>query len=282
MSAPKRWLDEGGGATPNERDLLRSASSLDPPDGAQSEVWTALLAKLPPPGPAGGGGSTGSGASGGKAAVATKGAAAAKAASTASLAAGGGILKSALIGAGAAVALVTTYSVVTPSPTGPQAAPNPGPAEPAQIATASRPDSRPALTASPAPSTAELPSSAAPVTPTSAPSAERRADVRPPASASASAAPAASERETMLREESRQVAEARDALRRGDYAGALAQLEQIRARFPGGGLAQEREALAIEALHRSGRRADASARANAFLATYPSSPLAERVQAFAK
>ena len=27
MNAPRRWLDEGGGSTPSERDLLRSALS---------------------------------------------------------------------------------------------------------------------------------------------------------------------------------------------------------------------------------------------------------------
>lgn len=86
----------------------------------------------------------------------------------------------------------------------------------------------------------------------------------------------------MLREESRMVADARDALRRGDTAGALGMLEQIRLKFPGGVLAQEREALAIEALARSGRKADASARASAFVKAYPTSPLAARVQSFAQ
>jgi outer membrane protein assembly factor BamD (BamD/ComL family) len=86
----------------------------------------------------------------------------------------------------------------------------------------------------------------------------------------------------MLREENRQVSEARAALRRGDASGALVQLEQIRTRFPLGVLVQEREVLTIEALARSGRRADASARAEAFLQAYPTSTLAERVQGFVK
>ena len=86
----------------------------------------------------------------------------------------------------------------------------------------------------------------------------------------------------MLREENRQMSEARAAMRRGDAPGALALLEQVRARFPGGMLVQEREALAIEALARSGRRGDASARAAAFLQAYPTSMFAERVQTFAR
>jgi outer membrane protein assembly factor BamD (BamD/ComL family) len=84
----------------------------------------------------------------------------------------------------------------------------------------------------------------------------------------------------MLREESDRVAEARAALRRGDASAALAQLEQIRTRFPAGGLVQEREALTIEALARSGRRADASARAAAFLRAYPTSVHSQRVQGY--
>src|SRR5262249_47654100 len=104
----------------------------------------------------------------------------------------------------------------------------------------------------------------------------------PSADPSARAAADAALRETQTREESERVGEARDALRRGDAAAALAQLEQIRARFPAGVLGQEREALAIEALAKSGRRADAATRAAAFLQAYPSSPLAAKVQGFAQ
>jgi outer membrane protein assembly factor BamD (BamD/ComL family) len=101
-------------------------------------------------------------------------------------------------------------------------------------------------------------------------------------SAATPAAESATERETMLREENQQMSDARAAMRRGDAPRALVLLEQVRARFPGGMLVQEREALAIEALARSGRRGDASARAAAFLRAYPTSMFAERVQAFAR
>ena len=74
---------------------------------------------------------------------------------------------------------------------------------------------------------------------------------------------------------------ARDTLRRGDAGGALALLDQVRAKFPGGMLGQEREALAIEALARSGRKGEAAARADAFVKAYPTSPLTARVQQFA-
>src|SRR6185369_1113188 len=101
MSAPKRWLDEGGGATRGERDLLRLGAAHEPPSSAKDAVWTALLTRIPPiPGGSGGGG----GAGGAKAAASAKAASAAGAASGGSAAAaaavGGGLLKSALIGAG--------------------------------------------------------------------------------------------------------------------------------------------------------------------------------------
>jgi outer membrane protein assembly factor BamD (BamD/ComL family) len=86
----------------------------------------------------------------------------------------------------------------------------------------------------------------------------------------------------MIKEEARLVGLAADMLHRGDAAGALAQLEQIQARFPGGALGQERETLAIEALARSGRRAEASARASAFLRAHPTSTFADRVQPFVR
>ena len=65
---------------------------------------------------------------------------------------------------------------------------------------------------------------------------------------------------------------ARRLLRAGDPAGALTLLDAARTRFPDGGLVQEREALTIEALVRSGQRALATKRAEAFLRDYPKSP----------
>ncbi|MFO0761930.1 MAG: hypothetical protein U0359_36155, partial [Byssovorax sp.] len=91
----------------------------------------------------------------------------------------------------------------------------------------------------------------------------------------------AAERETRLREESRRLSEARDALRRGDAAGALALLDEMRRKFPQGTLAQERETLAVEALTRSGRTDEAKARAASFKDAYPESPHGVRVDAFA-
>jgi hypothetical protein len=274
MNAPKRWLDDAP-ASSAERQLLQSGLSLEPPPDAQGQVWAALLTKIPPPGapPPGQGG--GGAAAGKGAASAGKGAVAAKAASA-------GVLKSALIGAGSAVALIAGYSVVTPS--------TDRPPPPAAVAPSTQTAAPPPPAHAAPPAAAAEPSAVPSAAPSADPVVERRAAVEPRAAASSlpsaavSATPAAvaeAERETMTREESRLVAEARDALRKGDAAGALTMLEQIRVRFPSGVLGQEREALAIEALARSGRKAEAAARASAFVKAYPSSPLASRVQGFA-
>jgi hypothetical protein len=303
MSAPKRWLDDGGGATRGERDLLRLGASHEPPAAAKDAVWTALLAQIPPipPGSTGGGAAPGAGAA--KAAAAAKAAGAAGAATNGSAAlagaVGGGLLKSALIGAGSAVALIATYAVVTPAtvsqppppaPTAVEAVAAPGtgvrnaigergaPGAAAPIAPETQgvpaiADSAAAL-AAPGPAASAEPRAASP-----APSAGR--DPRGPLGAS-SGPVGPMDRETRLLEESRRLTEARDALRRGDASGALSQLAELQRAVPGGILGQEREALAIEALAKSGRASEAQARARAFLQAYPQSPHATRVEAFAR
>jgi hypothetical protein len=88
--------------------------------------------------------------------------------------------------------------------------------------------------------------------------------------------------ESQLREESLAVLEARSALRSGDAARCLALLEQARSRFPRGGLGQEREALTIDALSKSGQAAVARRRAEAFLRAYPKSPYVADVRRIAE
>jgi hypothetical protein len=87
--------------------------------------------------------------------------------------------------------------------------------------------------------------------------------------------------ETQLREESLAVLAARSALRAGDAARSLALLEHARVRFPHGALGQEREALTIEALAKSGQGPAASRRAEAFLRSHPSSPYVADVRRIA-
>jgi hypothetical protein len=88
----------------------------------------------------------------------------------------------------------------------------------------------------------------------------------------------AEQRQSQLREEAAVLRQAREALRRDDLAGAFAALEVARTRFPGGALIQEREALTIELLARSGQMDAARQRADAFLRAHPSSAHATRVR----
>lgn len=276
MSAPKRWLDETGTDDRAARDLLRSAASLDPPPGAQAQVWAALIAQLPPGAPGGDGGASG-GSAGGGALPAGAGKAALAGA------AGGGMIKSALIGAGSAIALVAAYTAVAPA-SAPETTP---PLPTIAIAVTSAParlpsNPRPLPSVDPAPTAA--PSAIAPIearpadlrgngsaTPTADPSPVAAPDLGPEASAA--------EKESRLREESQRLGEARDALRRGDAPGALARLDELRRRFPTGVLVQEREALTIEALSRSGNAGEARARAETFHKAYPASPHKTRIDA---
>lgn len=83
-----------------------------------------------------------------------------------------------------------------------------------------------------------------------------------------------------LREESLVLLEARAALRAGNPGSALELLNRARARFPRGALVQEREALTIEALSRSGQPQVAAQRAEAFLRQFPRSPHAADVRRY--
>jgi hypothetical protein len=136
MTDPKRWLDDGGGATLFERDLLRDGMSMDPPEGAQKHAWAALLLRIdaggggaggdPGGGDPGGGGLPGSDLGLPSAGLEGAGAAAAPAAGAlsaagglgAAAAAGGGILKAALLGVACAGVVVAGYSAVVPDPVG--------------------------------------------------------------------------------------------------------------------------------------------------------------------
>lgn len=74
---------------------------------------------------------------------------------------------------------------------------------------------------------------------------------------------------------------AQGALRRNP-AEALALGARHEREFPGGALAQEREVIAIDALLRMGRSAEATARAQRFAARYPGSAHAQRVEQLLK
>ncbi|WP_437671682.1 hypothetical protein [Sorangium sp. So ce131] len=87
---------------------------------------------------------------------------------------------------------------------------------------------------------------------------------------------AAIERDALLREAGR-LAEIRAILARSPEA-PLSVLDEHQAEFPAGALAAEREIIAIDALLRRGSGGDARARAQDFLARFPSNPHVERVR----
>jgi outer membrane protein assembly factor BamD (BamD/ComL family) len=72
--------------------------------------------------------------------------------------------------------------------------------------------------------------------------------------------------------------EARARLARGDAAGALAALDRYPTEFPGGALAPEVSAMAVDAALAAGRTGEARARADKFLAEHGTSPQAPRIR----
>jgi len=82
--------------------------------------------------------------------------------------------------------------------------------------------------------------------------------------------PAASSDSSLLAERSL-VEQARSALARGLVSEALAALKQLAARFAGGRLAEERDAVLVHALAAAGRQAEADEKAKAVLTRYPES-----------
>lgn len=96
-----------------------------------------------------------------------------------------------------------------------------------------------------------------------------------PASASASAP---SSPDAALASENALISRAQSALARGRGAEALAATDEHRRLFPGGRFAEEREALAIQAMVQLGQKDVARARAERFLTRYPKSLLSRVVR----
>ena len=109
------------------------------------------------------------------------------------------------------------------------------------------------------------------------------ASAAPAASTSAQAAPSASApsqpRADNISEERALLDTARTALGRGDGASAMTGVKKHEQRFPKGQLAEEREAIAVQALVALGSGDLARARGERFKRTYPNSVLAPAVSA---
>ena len=248
MNDPRRWTDDGGEATLLERELVGAGRAAGPSPEQKRAVWGALAGQATPP-------ATGRGAPPTSGPAASIGL---------TLLKGTGIVV--LLGAG----IVASYRTMLRPGGGPAARPTP------IAAVAQAP--APALPEPPQPPSASPPAAGEP-------SAEGRRSGKVAHSASRPNAAAAKElaesaRASQLREEIATILDARRVLRAGDPARALTLLDAARARFPDGILAQEREALTIEALVRSGQRALATKRAEVFLREYPKSPHGADVRSF--
>jgi hypothetical protein len=81
-----------------------------------------------------------------------------------------------------------------------------------------------------------------------------------------------------LAEELKLLSSAREGLKRGDSAEALARVAEHERRFPSGILTLEARALQVDALCEAGRREAAHEAAEAFLKRWPESPLSARVR----
>jgi hypothetical protein len=240
MNDPRRWTDDGGEATARERELVRAGRDAGPSPEQRRAMWGAIAAQAIPS-PTGQGAAPASGT----------------AASTALTVAKGTVIV-ALIGAGIVASYRTMRGPIPPITQPSAAAPAPAPHEQPQLPSVSPPPGD-------EPS-ADPPRSAKIVHST------------PRSNAAATKEVAENARASQLREESEMILGARRVLRAGDPLRALTLLEAARARFPEGILVQEREALSIEALVRSGQRALATKRAEAFLRAYPKSPHGADVQ----
>jgi hypothetical protein len=115
--------------------------------------------------------------------------------------------------------------------------------------------------------------------PAAAPASRRRHHVRPAPAPVAAAPPAEAPADvaSRLREEAALVQRA-ERLLDADPAGALRLVDERRRRFPTGALDQEAEVVAIDALLRLGRRADAASRARTFEAAHAGSLHARRIK----
>jgi len=289
MNAPKRWIDTEGGSNDFERALLEPALQIEIPPGAEQNVWLGLAglvvsASLPVAGAAASAGGAEAATFAGSGGASAVGAGSAKVAVIA-------LIKAFAVGACSGALLAGGYSVLASRHTEPGT--SSGAAQTAPAGNALMPKSKAraqALPRSPEPPAEALPEASPPNARPFEPSAAREASSAPatapavaafdPLEAAERAKP--SEHTSRLRAEALVLRRAREALRRGDLASAFAALEVARSEFAGGMLGEEREALTIELLARSGQREAARQRARAFLHAFPRSAHVDRVRSFAE
>ena len=277
MSELKHWLDESSDADDFERAILRAGLDVDPPAAKCDEVWAGIAGALTLTAPLP---SATAGTAKAVAGSASKGVAV-------WLGAGKGfVLGLAVYGAASGVSAVsqrfsarhaTPITTSAPSPTTAKRAPSrvaalaaSATAEPA--ATDAVPSGRVEVASTVAPAAAG--SSAAPAKISSA--AVSSVATQPSVAAFDDAVSA--NHASQLQAETQALRTARAQLRSGRLADAFATLEASRRQFAAPELYQEREALMIELLQRSGQASAAAKRAADFLSRFPESPHAEQIR----
>ena len=285
MTTPRRWIDERSDADDFERAILRSELDAPTPAAAENEVLSRVLAAVGPlpvgPGPSASGAAGGGVLGGG---VLAKGAATL-----------GGLGKGFVLGIGvsAAVAAGNHYlgGQSSRGDAGPASTPS-ARAMPVTAASGRKPVAAPVETRISDPrressQRVDVPTSERPAvgavgnTPSPNPPSELERAPGAPSVASFPSTDGAALAASRLKEEAALLRRARAELRSGALTAAFATLEASRREFTAPELFQEREALSIELLHRSGERAAAAARAREFLSRFPESPHAATVRAFA-
>lgn len=276
MSDPTRWLEELPSDAP-ERELLLAGRAARPPAGAVDDDWRTLSASL-------GGAAAGSSATSGirlksvaaKAASATlvsKAAAAAPWAVTAKWFALGMALGCGVAGASAVVERAS-HGAVQPARTAPVVVvtAKAAPIRPSSL----RPAARVSRSAEP-PSVAVSP--AAPVEERRVQSARADVSVRrePPVASEPTALEPEATTEA-LAEQARELAEVKRLIDAGSASEALRRLTATRRGGAPFALAEERDALYVQALGSAQRRQEAALAAREFLARYPHSPYLEAMQ----
>ncbi len=283
MSDPKHWLDEGGGATFEERELLRAARGRQMPAALRSSVWGGIAAAIATLETAvAAGAAAGSAAKQGALAKGAlgwlSGSAAAK--GVAAIAIAGGI------GAGAMALESSTgsrapasvdiaraenrpSSLSPPSPVNGEGAPRETPMD---LATKPTPEGTRASSESA--KQRALRATAPGARTITSPTVARRAEIDPPTPETQDA-----RRATRLAAEAAAVVAIRRTLVSGRPQDALRRLEQARVDFPDGALAQEREALTVRALWQADQKDAARSRGEAFLRVFPRSPHAAELRA---
>jgi hypothetical protein len=280
MGDPDRLLNVTSDADDLERELLASVRNVGPPRGAKDEGWAGIAAQLTAVGAVG--------AAAHSAASAEAGATSAAAAKTGVGAALGAGSSGAVAGAmsKAFVAKVLVALAIGGSTVGTGAwymqhrsavstTPAPLADEPGRVAA-------PMLPAAPEP-VAPLPSPE-PALPLPEPAVKALAPPAPPEIAAAPPSPKRVDNSARPREsleaESAMIAEARAELRGGDAHASMATLDRLRAQFPKGVLAQEREVLSIEVLAALGDTEGAGRKARAFSDAHPDSPFTAKLRRF--